>query len=90
MCGRAYDPRFLFMWPNSRISVMGGPQAADVLTTVKQDQRHRNGSSPMDQEEVDFFERQSYRSTRKKEAHITQQHDCGMMGLLTPETQETY
>ena len=31
MCGRAYDPRFLFMWPNSRISVMGGPQAADVL-----------------------------------------------------------
>ena len=55
MCGRAYDPRFLFMWPNSRISVMGGPQAADVLTTVKQDQRHRNGSSPMDQEEVDSF-----------------------------------
>ena len=55
MCGRAYDPRFLFMWPNSRISVMGGPQAADVLTTVKQDQKHRNGSSPMDQEEVDSF-----------------------------------
>jgi 3-methylcrotonyl-CoA carboxylase beta subunit len=47
MCGRAYDPRFLFMWPNSRISVMGGPQAADVLTTVKQDQRSREGESPM-------------------------------------------
>ena len=41
MCGRAYDPRFLFMWPNSRISVMGGPQAADVLATVKQDQSAR-------------------------------------------------
>ena len=40
MCGRAYDPRFLFMWPNSRISV-GGAQVADVLTTVKQDQRAR-------------------------------------------------
>tara|TARA_B110000495_G_C22980992_1_gene576653 strand:- start:413 stop:1570 length:1158 start_codon:yes stop_codon:yes gene_type:complete len=47
MCGRAYDPRFLFMWPNSRISVMGGPQAADVLATVKQDQRAREGQSPL-------------------------------------------
>ena len=47
MCGRAFDPRFLFMWPNSRISVMGGPQAADVLTTVKQDQRAREGQIPM-------------------------------------------
>ena len=47
MCGRAFDPRFLFMWPNSRISVMGGPQAADVLTTVKQDQREREGQIPM-------------------------------------------
>ena len=47
MCGRAFDPRFLFMWPNSRISVMGGPQAADVLTTVKQDQREREGKIPM-------------------------------------------
>jgi 3-methylcrotonyl-CoA carboxylase beta subunit len=37
MCGRAYDPRFLFMWPNARISVMGGEQAASVLATVKQD-----------------------------------------------------
>lgn len=34
MCGRAYSPRFLFMWPNARISVMGGEQAADVLTNV--------------------------------------------------------
>jgi 3-methylcrotonyl-CoA carboxylase beta subunit len=38
MCGRAYDPRFLFMWPNARISVMGGEQAASVLVTVKRDQ----------------------------------------------------
>jgi len=55
MCGRAYDPRFLFMWPNSRISVMGGPQAADVLTTVKQDQRAREGLSPMVGEELSEF-----------------------------------
>ena len=37
MCGRAYSPRFLFTWPNSRISVMGGEQAASVLATVKRD-----------------------------------------------------
>ena len=38
MCGRAYSPRFLFQWPNARISVMGGEQAASVLATVKRDQ----------------------------------------------------
>ncbi|GAB3557848.1 carboxyl transferase domain-containing protein [Spelaeicoccus albus] len=41
MCGRAYDPRFLWMWPNARISVMGGEQAASVLATVKRDQLER-------------------------------------------------
>ena len=56
MCGRAYDPRFLFMWPNSRISVMGGPQAADVLATVKQDQRAREGLDPMSEEEWATFQ----------------------------------
>ena len=55
MCGRAYDPRFLFIWPNSRISVMGGPQAADVLATVKQDQRAREGIPAMEGEELEEF-----------------------------------
>jgi len=41
MCGRAYDPRFLFLWPNARTSVMGAQQAAQVLLTVKQQQRAR-------------------------------------------------
>jgi 3-methylcrotonyl-CoA carboxylase beta subunit/propionyl-CoA carboxylase len=41
MCGRAYEPRLLWMWPNARISVMGGEQAADVLATVKRDQLAR-------------------------------------------------
>jgi 3-methylcrotonyl-CoA carboxylase beta subunit/propionyl-CoA carboxylase len=45
MCGRAYDPRFLFMWPNSRISVMGGEQAASVLWQVKQAQAGAKGAS---------------------------------------------
>ncbi len=43
MCGRAYDPRFLWMWPNARISVMGGEQASHVLVTVKRDQLAREG-----------------------------------------------
>jgi acetyl-CoA carboxylase carboxyltransferase component len=43
MCGRAYDPRLLWMWPNARISVMGGEQAAGVLATVKRDQVTREG-----------------------------------------------
>jgi acetyl-CoA carboxylase carboxyltransferase component len=44
MCGRAYQPRFLFMWPNSRISVMGGEQAASVLAQVKQAQMEEKGT----------------------------------------------
>ncbi len=45
MCGRAYEPRLLWMWPNSRISVMGGEQAAAVLSTVKRDQLARDGGT---------------------------------------------
>ncbi|MGO1910152.1 MAG: carboxyl transferase domain-containing protein, partial [Brevibacterium linens] len=43
MCGRAYSPRFLWMWPNARISVMGGEQAASVLSTVRRDQLEARG-----------------------------------------------
>ncbi|XP_025780309.1 methylcrotonoyl-CoA carboxylase beta chain, mitochondrial isoform X1 [Puma concolor] len=43
MCGRAYSPRFLYLWPNARVSVMGGEQAANVLATVAKDQRAREG-----------------------------------------------
>ena len=52
MAGRAYDPRLLFMWPNAKISVMGGAQAANVLITVKQDQYKLKGKE-MPQEEID-------------------------------------
>ncbi|OFW13458.1 MAG: methylcrotonoyl-CoA carboxylase [Acidobacteria bacterium RIFCSPLOWO2_12_FULL_67_14] len=51
MCGRAYEPRLLWMWPNARISVMGGEQAAAVLTTVKRDQLARDGGTLSDDEE---------------------------------------
>jgi acetyl-CoA carboxylase carboxyltransferase component len=51
MCGRAYEPRFLWMWPNARISVMGAQQAASVLTTVKRDQLAREGKTLSAEEE---------------------------------------
>jgi len=54
MCGRAYDPRFLFMWPNARISVMGGEQAAGVLAQVKRDQKEKRGESWSVEEEANF------------------------------------
>jgi len=54
MCGRAYDPRFLFMWPNARVSVMGGEQAAAVLAQVKRDQKEREGANWSAEEEAAF------------------------------------
>ena len=68
MCGRAYDPRFLFLWPNARTGVMGGAQAANVLWTVQQQQKKQKQSSSKtdDEEEASFkapileqFERES-------------------------------
>lgn len=55
MCGRAYNPRFLWMYPNSRISVMGGEQAANVLLTVKRDQLARRGEPDMTPDEQEAF-----------------------------------
>ncbi len=54
MCGRAYDPRFLFMWPNARISVMGGAQAAFVLARVKREQKARAGEAWSEEEQEAF------------------------------------
>ena len=67
MAGRAYSPRFMWTWPNSRISVMGGPQAAGVLATVKRDAIERGGGDWSAEEEaafkqptIDMFEEQSH------------------------------
>jgi len=56
MCGRAYDPRFMWMWPNARISVMGGEQAASVLATVKRDGMEQRGETWSAAEEEAFKE----------------------------------
>jgi 3-methylcrotonyl-CoA carboxylase beta subunit len=54
MCGRAYSPRFLWMWPNARISVMGGEQAASVLATVRRDQLEARGEHWPEEAEEEF------------------------------------
>jgi 3-methylcrotonyl-CoA carboxylase beta subunit len=54
MCGRAYDPRFLWMWPNARISVMGGEQAASVLATVRRDGLEARGEQWSTEDEERF------------------------------------
>ena len=74
MCGRAYDPRFLWMWPNARIAVMGGEQAAGVLASVKGAAIKRSGGEWTDKDDaafqqpiIDQFEAQSsalYASSR--------------------------
>ncbi|WP_394694407.1 carboxyl transferase domain-containing protein [Hyphobacterium sp.] len=65
MCGRAYSPRFLFMWPNARISVMGGEQAASVLATVKRDGMEARGEDWSSEEEDSF--KQPIRDLYEKE-----------------------
>ncbi len=54
MCGRAYSPRFLWMWPNARISVMGGEQAANVLAQVKRDNLEARGENWSEKDEAEF------------------------------------
>ncbi|WP_323125901.1 carboxyl transferase domain-containing protein, partial [Acinetobacter baumannii] len=67
MCGRAYSPRFLWTWPNSRISVMGGEQAASVLSTLKRDQIEQKGAQWSAQEEDEF--KQPIREQYERQGH---------------------
>ena len=96
MCGRAYQPRLLFMWPHSKISVMGGEQAAGVLATVKQDQLARTGEAMTEEQVADFkrptlekYEREGssyYSSARLWDdgiLHMTQTRDALGLGLET-------
>ncbi len=67
MCGRAYDPRLLFMWPNARISVMGGEQAAGVLAQIKRDQKEIKGEQWSTDEEAQF--KQPILDTYEQQGH---------------------
>jgi len=67
MCGRAYSPRFMWTWPNSRISVMGGEQASSVLSTLKRDQIEQKGGSWSVEEEDQF--KQPIRDQYERQGH---------------------
>ncbi len=67
MCGRAYSPRFMWTWPNSGISVMGGEQASSVLSTLKRDQIEQKGGSWSAEEEDQF--KQPIRDQYERQGH---------------------
>ncbi len=67
MCGRAYDPRFLFMWPNARISVMGGEQAAGVMAQLRRDQLEKKGEDWSAEDEATY--KKPILDTYEKQGH---------------------
>lgn len=67
MCGRAYNPNFLWMWPNARISVMGGEQAANVMATVTRESKERRGESWSEEDEALF--KQPIRDNYEHQGH---------------------
>ena len=83
MCGRAYEPRLLWMWPNARISVMGGEQAASVLATVKKDQLAREGTPFSADGRSRTRRRRSSRSTNAKARPTTPPRGCGTTAFWT-------
>lgn len=68
MCGRAYSPRFLWMWPHAQTAVMGGEQAADVMITVKNDQLIRMGEEPLPQDQAEAM-KQAMVENSEEESH---------------------
>ncbi len=81
MNGRAYNPRFLWMWPNARISVMGGEQAANVMVTIKQDQLARAGHPRWIRKPGRRSKRPFWKNTSARGIRIIPRRACGMMGF---------
>ncbi len=82
MCGRAYGPRQLWMWPNARISVMGGEQAASTLLTVRMDGMAARGQT-MTRRSRRRSKRRSWRNTRRRATPTTARRACGMTASST-------
>ncbi len=84
MCGRAYGPRFLFTWPNARISVMGGEQAASVLATVRRDNIEAGGKQLVARSRKRSSSRRSATNTRPRAIPITPPRGCGTTASSRP------
>ena len=83
MCGRAYSPRFLFTWPNARISVMGGEQAASVLATLRRDTLEAQGK-PWSPRRRRPSRRRSARATTRRARPISRRRGCGTTASSRP------
>lgn len=88
MCGKAYDPRFIAAWPTAKIAVMGGAQAAKVLTQIQIQSLKSKGKAPEPEEEKNYLIR-LMQSIKNKQRHIMQQQDSGWMQLLIQYKPET-
>ena len=86
MCGRAYSPRFLWMWPNARISVMGGDQAASVLATVRRDQLEARRRAVARRGRGGVPAARSGISTSTRATRTTRRRGCGTTGSSTRST----
>ena len=84
MCGRAYGPRFLFTWPNARISVMGGEQAASVLATVRRDNIEAEGKTWSRGRGGGLQAADPRRNTKPKAIPITPPRGCGTTASSRP------
>lgn len=85
MAGRAYDPSFLFMWPNARISVMGAKQAAQVLTTLKRDQAAAQNTT-VDETELDKIEASILKKYEEEGSPYYSTSRLWDDGIITPES----
>jgi acetyl-CoA carboxylase carboxyltransferase component len=84
MCGRAYSPRFLWMYPNAEIAVMGGEQAAGVLVTLRNDQLAKEGKPPMTEEEADMIRQPIIEGSRKESNAYYSTANLWDDGILDP------
>ena len=84
MCGRAFGPRFLWMWPNARISVMGGEQAANVLAQVKRDPLEKSGEDAGRRRTKRLQAADRWNSTRASRAPTTRRRGCGTTASSIP------
>jgi acetyl-CoA carboxylase carboxyltransferase component len=84
MCGRAYSPRFLWMYPNAEIAVMGGEQASGVLVTLRNDQRAKEGLPPMAKEEEDEIRNPLIEAARKESNALYSTSQLWDDGILDP------
>lgn len=84
MCGRAYEPRFLYTWPTSKIAVMGGEQAVNVLVQIQKESRKNSGKPMSQEEETEFRERMSKKYEHESSCYYSTAN-LWDDGIITPK-----